>query len=263
MKHSAKTFITFTLMFLVGTISFGQSKIMPVTTTSEQARIDFEAGRNSAFHYHWNDAWKFLDYAIEKDSTFVLAYLHRGGMSSHDMEVRAKYFNLAKKYQTYASAAEQKLIRAFEAFLNPERERRDIPLAISILKELHEEFPEDRYLPSYIGLRYLWNLDDYGTAESYFMKAIEIDSAYAQGYHWLGMAYQFQGKLNEAEKAFLKSAWLAPKEARPLHALGNLYLEKGDKRKALSYFNQSLARDPYFRSTNNVIQSLITDSEQN
>lgn len=234
-------------------VASGQPKIMPITTKSPQARIDFEAGRNAAFHYNFHEAWKYLDAAIEQDSTFVLAYLHRGGMSDYDMKVRAGFFDHAKKHQSEATKAEQTLIRAFEAFLNPEEEKRDFNLAIKILKQLHEEFPDDRYLPTYIGLRYLWNLNEPLYAEQYFKKAIKIDPYFAQAHHWLGIAQQHQKNYEKAEEAFIKSAMLAPKEPRPLYALGMLYLEKGEKDTALAYFRQVLERDPNFSETLNVL----------
>lgn len=69
-------------------------RLLPVTTASGDARRRFEAGRHAAFHYQPTQAREYLDAAIAADPAFVLAYLHRGGMSLPSE--RGEYFDLAR-----------------------------------------------------------------------------------------------------------------------------------------------------------------------
>lgn len=69
-------------------------RLLPVTTASGDARRRFEAGRHAAFHYQPTQAREYVDAAIAADPAFVLAYLHRGGMSVPSE--RGEYFDLAR-----------------------------------------------------------------------------------------------------------------------------------------------------------------------
>jgi cytochrome c-type biogenesis protein CcmH/NrfG len=65
----------------------------------------------------------------------------------------------------------------------------------------------------------------------------------------MGRALMAQGKLEEAEKAFTKSASLDPKMPEPLGFLGEIQLRRGDSDLALATLERAVEVDPeYFEA---------------
>ena len=218
-----------------------QAQQLPVTTTSKEARAHFELGRLDAFHYQGEQARKHLDMAIALDSTFVLAYLHRGGMS-RTMTEAMSFFNRAATNRELVTQGEQHLIDAFFAFLvegEPER-------AIDIFQSLSNQYPDDPYLPTYLGLRFYRNLELYDKAAEQFERALERDSVFVQAYNWLGYVKLAQQDYEGAEDAFKNYIQGASDEPRPYNSLGDLYLLTGQYEQAADQFEEALRRYPSF-----------------
>jgi Tfp pilus assembly protein PilF len=169
-----------------------QLRHLPVTTDSAEARRHFEVGRMMAFQYQQGRARRSLDAAIAADPGFVLAYLHRGGMSNNDE--RGPYFEQARAHRDRVTADEGRMIDAFHAFLWDQR----VADAVAIFTELADRYPDDPYLPTYLGLRYLHNLGRPDRAREQFERALRRDPAFAPGYLWLGQVALREGDLDEA-----------------------------------------------------------------
>ncbi len=84
----------------------------------------------------------------------------------------------------------------------------------------------------------LKNPSDYRNALQNFKKAIELDPDYASAYNGLGSAYGQAGDLDGAIYCWEKAVQLKPDFAFPLYNLGLSYLAKGNKTKALEYFQR-------------------------
>lgn len=220
------------------------AQMLPVTTTSEEARAQFELGRKAAHHYQFAEAREHLDAAIAADPSFVLAHLHRGG-SAETLAELEDYLGRAAANRDRASQGEQRMIDAFQAFLL----ERDYDRAIEIFGALSEEYPDDPYLPSYLGLRYYRNLKRYDAAAEQFRRALERDPSFVQAYNWLGHIALDQGDYATAEETFRRYVSLAPDEPRPYHSLGVLYLRQGRYDEAAQQFEQSFARDRRFTAS--------------
>ncbi len=215
-------------------------ELLPVTTTSEDARRRFEDGRHAAFHYQSTQAKEHLDAAIAADPNFVLAYLHRGGMSLPSE--RGEYFDLARSNRDRVTEDEGRMVDAFHAFLWDGR----VEDAVVIFSDLADRYGDDPYLPTYLGLRYLHNLGDHNRAKEQFERAILRDSSFSQAHHWLGQAALGQGEYEVAAEAFLRYARMAPDQPRPYDSLGILYLHQGLLNEAEEQFEAALERDPDF-----------------
>jgi tetratricopeptide (TPR) repeat protein len=213
---------------------------LPVTTTSEEARQHFERGREAAFHYQSARARGHLDAAIACDPGFVLAYLHRGGMSLPNE--RRRFFDLARDNIGRVTEAEGRMVEAFTAFLWDGR----IDDAMAIFSALADTYPDDPYLPTYLGLRYLHNLGRTQEAKQEFLRASQRDPTFAPAYLWLGRAALGEGDLQAAEGWFHQYLELAPEEPRPYDCLGVLYLRQGRLDEAERQFEAALGHDPEF-----------------
>lgn len=230
-----------------------QAQRMPITTTSDDARAHFVMGRDAAHHYQFAEAREHLDAAIAADPTFVLAHLHRGGSADFVSEIR-DYLARAAAHRDRASPGEQQMIDAFTAFLLHD----DYTRAIEIFSRLSAQFPDDPYLPSYLGLRYYRNLRRYDEAVAQFQRALERDSSFTQAYNWLGHIAMDQGQLERAEETFNRYVRLAPNQPRAYNSLGMFHLRQRRYEDAARMFEQASARDPRFtESRDNLLLAQI------
>ena len=65
-----------------------------------------------------------------------------------------------------------------------------------------------------------------------------------------------ENKLADAIALFSANVELFPKEANSYDSLGEAYLAKGDKEKALKYYQKALAVDPGFPSAKRAVENL-------
>jgi len=80
--------------------------------------------------------------------------------------------------------------------------------------------------------------DAFQKAVESFKKAIEFDPNYASAYNGLGAALKMAGNIDGAIECWKKALELKPDFGFPLYNLGLVYLDRGDKSEALSYFNR-------------------------
>jgi len=77
-----------------------------------------------------------------------------------------------------------------------------------------------------------------------------VDPAFARAYESLGLAYEAQGRLEEAIQAYKSAAQLGsndgPASAWPAFELGALLIKLGRLSEASTYLRQSLERAPQF-----------------
>lgn len=83
-------------------------------------------------------------------------------------------------------------------------------------------------------------IEDNSRAMENFQKAIELDPLLASAYNGLGGAYKASGQLDNAISAWEKSLELEPDYGFPLYNLGIAQLQKGNKSRALKYFERYL-----------------------
>lgn len=218
-------------------------RLLPVTTASEDARRQFEAGRHAAFHYQPTQAREYLDAAIAADPAFVLAYLHRGGMSLPSE--RGAYFHLARANRDRVTEDEGRMVDAFHAFLWDGKTED----AVVIFSDLADRYDDDPYLPTYLGLRYLRNLGDLDRAKEQFERAARRDPSFSQAHHWLGQVALEQGEYEAAAEALMRYARMAPDQPRPYDSLGIFYLRQGQLDEAEEQFEAALERDRGFANS--------------
>ncbi len=82
--------------------------------------------------------------------------------------------------------------------------------------------------------------EDHDRAEESYRKAIELDPALVSAYNGLGGAFKAGGRVDEAIAAWEKAVELAPDFDFPIYNLGVAHLEKGNKTRALKYFERYL-----------------------
>lgn len=84
------------------------------------------------------------------------------------------------------------------------------------------------------------NAADRAAALENFQKAVELDPELASAYNGLGGVYKAAGRIDSAIEAWEKSLALDPDYSFPMYNLGVALLQKGDKARALKYFERYL-----------------------
>ncbi|MCC7026617.1 MAG: tetratricopeptide repeat protein [Saprospiraceae bacterium] len=95
-------------------------------------------------------------------------------------------------------------------------------------------------------------------AEAHFLKAIQLDSNYANALNRLGKIYYRTGRFKEAEDIFnrqLKAAQEESEKTSPYNELGNLYCESNRVKEGAEYYKKSMQansknEDPLFNLLN-------------
>jgi tetratricopeptide (TPR) repeat protein len=209
-----------------------------------------------AFQYQQTRARRSLDAAIDADPGFVLAYLHRGGMSNADE--RGRYFEQARANRDRVTPDEGRMVDAFHAFLWDQR----VPDAVAIFTELADRYRDDPYLPTYLGLRYLHNLGRVDSAREQFERAARRDPGFAPAHLWLGQVALREGDLDEAEHHFGRYLDLAPQEPRAHDCLGILRQRQGRYDEAEETFAAALALEPDFSDSREHLAGLAIERSQ-
>lgn len=214
--------------------------MLPVSTSSEKAREQFEWGREAAFHWNVAQAHQHLDASLKEDPSFVLACLHRAG-SSRPNE-RGPYFARAEANRERVTQAEQRMVDAFRAFLIDD----DFERAVVLLEGLAVEFPDDHHLRAYLGLRFYMNLNRYDEAVEQFQRVLHLNPRWPQAYNFLGHVALAKGDHAAADRAFRQYVELAPDQPQAYASLGDLHRSLGRHAEAAAWYQQVLERDADF-----------------
>lgn len=199
--------------------------IVPITTTSEEAKKHFEKARNLVQNGIDGNPVKHYEKAIELDSTFVRMYNFISIYSPNDSIKRINH-ELAKKYKHLASIEEQMLVDATEYRLNNPDD-----ISEKILFELAEKCSSDKFLHHTIS--FLLFRKNPKLAIKAGELSVKLDENYGSGYNILGYAYINNNELDKAEKAFDNFIRCEPNN-------GNPYDSKADLMIQLERYNEAL-----------------------
>src|SRR5215204_2293408 len=175
---------------------------IPVTTSSEEARKEFLAGRDLSEKLRITDSIAHFDKAISLDPNFALAELSRANVSPTAKE----FFDHLKKAVTLADKAsdgERMQIQAAEAGANgnPTKQK-------EILEKLVGAYPNDERAHFTLG-GYFFGQQDFTQAISHYKKATELAPGYSTAFNILGYAYRQSEAYSDAENAFKNTSSLS------------------------------------------------------
>lgn len=216
----------------------GAGKIA-VTTSSEEARKEFLAGRDLAEKLRLTDSIAHFDKAISLDPNFALAELNRANVSPTANE----FFGHLKKavaLSAKASDGERMLIQATEAGANANPTKQK-----ELLEQLVAAYPNDERAHFNLG-GYYFGQQEFTRAIDHYKKATEIAPDYSTAYNILGYAYRQNEAYSDAENAFKKYIELIPNDPNPYDSYAELLLKMGRFDEAITQYNKALAIEPTF-----------------
>src|ERR1041385_2372169 len=210
-----------------------------ITTSSDEARKEYLAGRDLQEKLRITDSIPHFDKAISLDPNFALAELNRANVSPTAKEF-FEHLNKAVALSAKASDGERMLIEATEAGANANPTRQK-----EILEKLVAAYPNDERAHFNLG-GYYFGQQDFAQAISHYKRATEIAPDYSTAYNILGYAYRQNGAYNDAENAFKKYIELIPNDPNPYDSYAELLLKMGRFDEAITQYNKALAIDSNF-----------------
>jgi tetratricopeptide (TPR) repeat protein len=229
--------------------SQGDGKI-PVTTSSEEARKEFQQGRDMAERLLAQDSLQHFDKAISLDPNFALAELGRANASQSAKE----FFDHLKKavdLSGKASEGERLLILATQAGANGEAVKQK-----EQLDKLVAAHPNDERAHFNLG-GYHFGQQDFAQAIDHYKKATELAPNYSPAYNILGYAYRQNGDYANAEQAFKKYIELIPNDPNPYDSYAELLLKMGKYEDSITQYRKALSIDPNFVNSRNGIAAAL------
>jgi tetratricopeptide (TPR) repeat protein len=215
---------------------------IPITTSSDQARADYNKGMAMINNLRTPDAVQYFNSAISEDSNFAMAYLALAQTQSNTNDF-LKDLNKAISLTNKVSQPESLMIMGAEGQFegNPSQAKANYEKLVSL-------YPNDPQALNLLGNYYFGQQQD-DQAISEFTKATQVDSSYTPSYNSLGYAYMREGKYDDAEKAFKKYTELIPDEPNPYDSYAELLMKEGKYNESIQNYQKALSKDPNFNSS--------------
>jgi len=224
---------------------------IPVTTSSDEARKEFLAGRDLSEKLRITDSLAHYDKAISLDPNFALAELNRAQVSPTAKEF-FEHLKKAVALSGKASDGERMLIQAAEAGANADPTKQK-----EILEKLVAAYPNDERAHFNLG-GYYFGQQDFTQAIDHYKKATELAPDYSTAFNILGYAYRQNEAYSDAENAFKKYIELIPNDPNPYDSYAELLLKMGRFDEAITQYNKALSIEPNFINSHFGIAAALT-----
>ena len=227
------------------TLGGTQIRISNITTPSMEAYNYFLRGRKDYDKMYYDDARKFLEKAVQLDSTFAVAYLYLA-WANHNLgnyDDRDFNYQRAKKSSKNATDKDRLYIEAHYA----RRVEKDPDKRFQILKDMATKYPKEKRIHEDLGL-YYDSKKMYDKAIVEYNKALALDPDYGPVYNCLAYLYGDLGNFEKANENLQKYTSLLPGDANPIDSMAELYLRMGKIDEAIAKYKEALEAKPGFTS---------------
>ena len=222
-----------------------------VTTSSEEARKEYLAGRDLQEKLRITDSIAHYDKALSLDPNFALAELNRANVSPTAREF-FDHLNKAVSLSAKASDGERMLIEATEAGANANPTKQK-----EILEKLVAAYPNDERAHFNLG-GYYFGQQDFTQAIAHYKLATQLAPNFSTAYNILGYAHRQNGAYSDAENAFKKYIELIPNDPNPYDSYAELLLKMGRFDEAITQYNKALSIEPTFLNSYFGIAAALT-----
>jgi serine/threonine protein kinase/tetratricopeptide (TPR) repeat protein len=237
--------ITRNLEIPSSTLAGTSAQTMEITTTSMKAYTFFLRGQMDYEKHYDNDAKKYLEKALEIDSTFASAYLYlartydrlRDITARNDAYIKANHYanQTTKKEQLYIQAAHASIIED-----DPEK-------AINLLKEIAHRYPKEKNAHNQVG-DHFYERQDYSNAIKEYTLALKLDPVYGDALCGLAYTYAAMGNYTAAINKLKTYATVSPGDANPFDSMGDIYFMMGSVDSALINYTEAIEIKPDFNT---------------
>jgi len=235
---------------------------IPVSTVSDEAKIEFLDGRDLFEKLEQRESLTYFEKAINQDNEFVMAYYYHALANP----TTKGFFSDLKNAVTHmdkASEGERLIIQSLQAGVDGDQKKQE-----ELLNKLVDLYPKDERAHSQLG-QFYFGQQDYQKALDHLTKATEINPKYSSAYNMLGYSYRNLGNYDEAEKAFVKYIELIPDDPNPYDSYAELLMKEGRYSQSIEQYNKALEIDPAFFashmgiSNNYIYQGKFDEAKKN
>jgi len=213
--------------------------IMEVTTSSMEAYNYFLRGREDAEKFYFDEARKFLEKAIEFDSTFAAAYYALTHVYAWLRDYEAFENALAKAF-LFADRAAEKDRLYIEGYYAEDPEK-----SFRIFEQLAKKYPKEKWAHWYLGNHYTSKELTHKAIEEY-NKALVLDPNWGLALNNLAYRYAKIDDYSKAIECLKRYATTSPGDANPFDSMGDLYFRMGQLDDALAQYKEALFVKPDF-----------------
>lgn len=210
-----------------------EMQIMEVTTSSMEAYNYFLRGREDAEKLYFEDAKRFLEKAIEIDSTFAAAYFSLSHVYAWLLDNKASA-NARAKALAFADKTTEKERLYITGYFEEDPEK-----GFRVFEKLATKYPKEKWAHFYLGTGYSQK-EQYHKAIEEYNKALELDPNWGIALNVLAFAYAEIGDYAQAIECFERYAAASPGDANPFDSMGDLYFRMGQLDDALVQYKEAL-----------------------
>ena len=222
-----------------------KNRVADITTNSIDAYNYFLRGREDYEKAYYNDAKKFLEKAVDSDSTFAIAYLYLAATYNYLRE-RTNQRQANEKAKLYSQKATEKERLYIEVAYTRYVEG-DFEKGFEILKQMAKKFPKEKRVHLDIGSSYLFRKQYNKSIEAY-NQALELDTDFGAAMNGLAYTYSVIGYYEKAIEYYRRYASVSPGDANPFDSIAELYFKMGRFDEALAKYKEALEVKPDFGS---------------
>jgi len=222
-----------------------QKPIEEVTTASMDAYNYFLRGRDEYEKGYSDDARRFLEKAVELDSTFAVAHLYLARVygSLRYVQLGKDAYEKAKTFSEKATDKERLYIEAdYAGTIEDDPEKRFL-----ILKQMAKKYPREKRVHTSLGYYYRNKLM-YKESIIEYQKALELDPDYGPANNGLAYTYSAMKNYEMAIEFFKRYASVSPGDADPFDSMAELYFKLGKLDEAIEKYKEALEVKPDFGS---------------
>ncbi|MEN0063197.1 MAG: tetratricopeptide repeat protein [Myxococcota bacterium] len=212
--------------------------VVPVTTSSEEARASFEAGMVALDNIRGAEAIFDFDQALELDPGFVRAKAMLGSLKPGNEGLAL----LVEANEAAGELPEAERILIQSMLANAKGRQAE---SIELLERVAELAPKDWRVQMQLG-NVAFFQDDYDAALNYLQKATELSPDAGPAWNMLGYTRAQLGDFDGAVASFDRYIGLAPNEANPHDSKGEILLEAGRFADSEAAFTESTKVDQSF-----------------
>jgi tetratricopeptide (TPR) repeat protein len=246
MRSLVKSFLLCALLAIAPCVMKGDSgpapddsKQIPWTTNSQDARRAFQGGLENLENQQTHRAHNDFRLAIRSDAQFALAHLFLAYDNSDPSEERAE-LDKAQTLSANASKPEQMLVK----WLAGSQQGQMVP-AIAAMNDLLAAYPNDKVLLFLAG-RWMVQQQNYEPAQKLLERAIAIDPNYPAALNELGYGYAGTHNFDRAFASLDRYVQLLPGEPNTEDSYGEISRKAGRFEQAIKHYEKALSYDGSF-----------------
>ena len=217
--------------------------IAEVTTASVEAYNYFLRGRDEYRRFCPDDARKFLEKAVELDSTFAVAYLYLA--RSYDALRNVKAANEAYERAMVLSQKAPEKERLYIEAIYAQAVEQDPEKGARILMQLVTKYPKEKQAHIDLFRYYRWtgSLDE---AMGECNKVLALDPTNGPALNALAYVMVDKRDFDKAIEYFERYASVSPGDPNPFDSMGEMYFRMGRLDEAIAKYKEALEVKPDF-----------------